>query len=383
MLRLKPGVESTDKDHNGHNGSNSEVLSQNAFIKTLCLERKRTERSRRPFVLMLVDGGTPATDAKNNPLFANILCALSASSRETDIKGWYKAGSIIGVIFTEIGTSTAACAVDAVSKKTSIAFSIKLSAEQLSELDVSFHVFPEDCDKERAEGSSDSILYPDLENHKLSSTSVLRLVKRAMDIMGSLSALILFSSLIIAIAVIIKVTSKGPMFFRQDRLGQYGKKFRMLKFRSMYFPNNHNVHEEYVKQLISGNAKSNAVDGNPHLVYKLTRDLRITPVGRLLRRTSMDELPQFFNVLAGHMSLVGPRPPIPYEFECYELWHRRRLQFVKPGITGLWQVSGRSRMKFDEMVRLDLSYARSWSIWLDLKILLQTPKAVLSGEGAY
>jgi lipopolysaccharide/colanic/teichoic acid biosynthesis glycosyltransferase len=117
-------------------------------------------------------------------------------------------------------------------------------------------------------------------------------------------------------------------------------------------------------------------------VYKLTADPRITPIGRFLRKTSLDELPQFFNVLKGEMSLVGPRPPVSYEFESYGLWHRQRLSSVKPGITGLWQVDGRSRVTFDEMVRLDIRYARSWSLWLDLKILVQTPRAVVSGIGA-
>jgi lipopolysaccharide/colanic/teichoic acid biosynthesis glycosyltransferase len=118
-------------------------------------------------------------------------------------------------------------------------------------------------------------------------------------------------------------------------------------------------------------------------VYKITKDPRLTPIGGLLRRTSLDELPQFINVLVGQMSLVGPRPPIAYELDAYDVWHRRRVLEVKPGITGLWQVSGRSRLRFDDMVRLDLRYAQSWSVWLDLKILVRTPKAVLSGDGAY
>jgi lipopolysaccharide/colanic/teichoic acid biosynthesis glycosyltransferase len=118
-------------------------------------------------------------------------------------------------------------------------------------------------------------------------------------------------------------------------------------------------------------------------VYKITNDKRITPIGKFLRRTSLDELPQFLNVLWGDMSLVGPRPPIPYELAAYQTWHRRRLLDVKPGITGLWQVTGRSTVKFDEMVRLDLRYATSWTPWLDLRILLQTPLAVIKGSGAY
>ncbi len=121
----------------------------------------------------------------------------------------------------------------------------------------------------------------------------------------------------------------------------------------------------------------------PKVVYKITNDPRITPLGRFLRKTSLDELPQFINVLKGEMSLVGPRPPIPYELENYDAWHRHRLLGKKPGITGLWQVKGRSKTTFDSMVRLDLQYIREWSLWLDVKLLLQTPLAVLRGKGAY
>ena len=140
---------------------------------------------------------------------------------------------------------------------------------------------------------------------------------------------------------------------------------------------------EFVKQYIEGSGKSPAAGSKGGLPYKITDDPRVTRIGRCLRRTSLDELPQFFNVLRGEMSLVGPRPPIPYEIEAYDIWHRRRLMEVKPGITGLWQVKGRSRVTFDDMVRLDLEYARMWSVRLDLKILLQTPRAVLFGGGAY
>jgi lipopolysaccharide/colanic/teichoic acid biosynthesis glycosyltransferase len=118
-------------------------------------------------------------------------------------------------------------------------------------------------------------------------------------------------------------------------------------------------------------------------VYKITEDSRVTPVGRFLRKTSLDELPQFLNVFRGEMSLVGPRPPIDYELDAYDIWHRRRVLEVRPGITGLWQVNGRSSLRFDDMVRLDLKYAEAWSLWLDFKILLQTPRAVFSREGAY
>ncbi|TME31012.1 MAG: sugar transferase, partial [Chloroflexi bacterium] len=142
-------------------------------------------------------------------------------------------------------------------------------------------------------------------------------------------------------------------------------------------------HVEFIKQFIAGKGDAQAGAAADGGVYKLTQDPRVTPVGRLLRKTSLDELPQLVNVLTGEMSLVGPRPPIPYELEAYDLWHRRRLLEAKPGITGLWQVTGRSRLRFDDMVRLDLRYAKGWSLWLDLKILLRTVRVVLSGAGAY
>jgi lipopolysaccharide/colanic/teichoic acid biosynthesis glycosyltransferase len=156
-----------------------------------------------------------------------------------------------------------------------------------------------------------------------------------------------------------------------------------LKFRSMYVNNDAAVHKEYVQSLIAGKAAKQPSNGNGHGVYKLTKDSRITRVGSFLRKTSLDELPQFLNVLKGEMSLVGPRPPVPYEVEAYDIWHRRRLLEAKPGITGLWQVSGRSRVTFDDMVRLDLHYARTWSPWMDIKILWRTPGAVVLGEGAH
>jgi lipopolysaccharide/colanic/teichoic acid biosynthesis glycosyltransferase len=180
----------------------------------------------------------------------------------------------------------------------------------------------------------------------------------------------------------VKLTSRGPILFRQERVGQYGRKFSFLKFRSMYTACDDTVHREFTKQFISnidGGTESHSVQKS----YKLVADKRVTRVGHFLRRTSLDELPQFLNVLKGEMSLVGPRPPLPYEVENYHTWHRARLLAAKPGITGLWQVRGRSRVKFDDMVRMDLRYANSWSLWLDVKILLETPLAVFSGSGAH
>jgi lipopolysaccharide/colanic/teichoic acid biosynthesis glycosyltransferase len=150
----------------------------------------------------------------------------------------------------------------------------------------------------------------------------------------------------------------------------------------MYFLNDAKIHQDYVRRFICGKEECKQSDGNGG-VYKLKGDPRITPVGHFLRRTSLDELPQFFNVLRGEMSLVGPRPPVPYETEAYDIWHRRRFLEAMPGITGLWQVNGRSKCTFDEMVRLDIKYANNWSLGLDLQILLETPRAVFFADGAY
>jgi lipopolysaccharide/colanic/teichoic acid biosynthesis glycosyltransferase len=164
------------------------------------------------------------------------------------------------------------------------------------------------------------------------------------------------------------------------RVGQQGKLFSFFKFRSMYVNSNAAIHKEYTTRFISHGQAASDTDA---AIYKITNDPRITRVGRVLRQTSLDELPQLWNVLRGEMSLVGPRPPLPYELKCYAAWHHRRVLEVKPGMTGLWQVTGRSRTTFNDMVRLDLRYVQQWSIWLDFKILLQTPKAVLMGNGAY
>jgi lipopolysaccharide/colanic/teichoic acid biosynthesis glycosyltransferase len=347
----------------------------------LSLERRRAERSGRQFVLMLLHVGRALQAHKRDGVLPKVGLALSRSTRETDLIGWYERGSIIGVILTEIDPVDINAVLNAVHNKIGAALRAELSLREVNDIHISFHLFPEDWDAQDRESPADSRLYPDL--LKGDPKTIYRIVKRAMDVVGSITALILFSPLFVLISAVIKLTSKGPTFFKQERVGQYGRRFTFLKFRSMYFGNDPKIHQEYVKQFISGKSDPVGPEGNHRAVYKLKDDPRVTPVGRLLRKASLDELPQFLNVLKGDMSLVGPRPPIPYELEKYDQWHRRRLLEAKPGITGLWQVNGRSKTKFDDMVRLDLEYARTWSPWLDVKILLKTPRAVLSAEGAY
>ena len=305
------------------------------------------------------------------------MSALSTWTRETDVIGWYKYNLAIGGIFTELRIYDKS-ALSTIQAKVLATLRNNLTSGELNQIKISFHVFPDEQSDEKRMGPTSSTLYPDVSKWA-NSRGFPSAVKRIMDIVGSALAISLSAPLFLLIAIAIKATSKGPVLFRQRRIGQYGKSFVFLKFRTMYEDNDSTVHEEYVKQLIAGKAKQNPSNGSGQCVYKLTSDSRITRVGRFLRNTSLDELPQLFNVLKGGMSLVGPRPPIPYEVDSYELWHRRRFLEVKPGMTGLWQVSGRNRIKFDDMVRLDLTYARIWSPWLDLKILFRTPLAVLEG----
>lgn len=356
-------------------------LSQEAFHNIIALERKRSERSRQPFQLVLVDSGASLQNGHNKELLLAVLGALSSSIRETDAAGWYAEGVVVGVMFTEIAQGDKASIVPNMMKRVSERLSSALETERFNQIRLSFHLFPDDWDHDGPGRASYAMLYPDLAARDCSQRT-LYAVKRAMDIIGSALAVIALAPVLMLIAIAIKLTSKGPVFFRQIRVGRGGKHFTFLKFRSMYVNNNANEHKEYVQQLIGGTAARVSDAGGPG-VFKLTNDRRVTVVGRFLRRTSLDELPQFFNVLSGEMSLVGPRPPIPYEVEAYDIWHRRRLLEAKPGITGLWQVNGRSRVKFDEMVRLDLQYARNWTPWMDLWILLRTPAAVVLGEGAH
>jgi lipopolysaccharide/colanic/teichoic acid biosynthesis glycosyltransferase len=359
------------------------TLGEEAFQRMISLERKRSERSRKPFLLMLVDmGDHKQPSEKAAKALGSILSAVSACTRETDVVGWYKNRCSIGVMFTEIGLEDRASVLSTMITRVSDTLKNTLSFEQFNQVNLSFHLFPEDWDSSDQQRPSNPVLYPELEKRD-QARKFFSVIKRAMDIVGSLAALIFFSPVFFAIALAVKLTSRGPVFYRQTRVGQHGNPFVFLKFRSMKANNDASKHKEYVRSMIAGKAETHPTNGNGNGVYKMTADPRITRVGAFLRRSSLDELPQFLNVLKGEMSLVGPRPPIPYEVDAYDFWHRRRLLEAKPGITGMWQVNGRCRIKFDDMVRLDLHYARHWSPWLDIKILLRTPAVVVLGDGAH
>ena len=361
--------------------SERSALSEELFQRTIVIERKRTERSGSPFLLMLLDSGTHKPSEEVSKTLDGVISALMLSTRETDVIGWYKDRVTIGALFTGLISENKSAAMGAILDRISVTLRDSLGTEQFNQISMSFHFYPETWSDDMHDDDPNAALYPDMVSRDRSRQIQVRL-KRMIDIAGSGMGLLLCSPLWLMIALAIKVSSKGPILFKQQRVGQHGRCFTFLKFRSMYLDNDPCVHQEYVRSLIAGqiDGTKSSSEGS---VYKLTNDRRITRVGNLLRRTSLDELPQLLNVLRGDMSLVGPRPPIPYEVAVYQTWHLRRVLEVKPGITGLWQVNGRSRVTFDDMVRLDLRYARSWSPLLDIKILLLTPRAVLMGNGAY
>ena len=359
------------------------ILDESSFRDMIALVRKRSERSRKACALILVSTNEPLVEPQRHILLERAAFALAALTRDTDVTGWYESGAVVGVIFTDIVAEQKHSVIESILSRVSGTLQDSLTLEQFDQLSLSMNCYPEDWQHEVSRRPSNPALYPDLvsrdDSRRISIT-----VKRAMDIVGSALALLMCAPVFLVVGIAIKLSSSGPVFFRQQRVGQYGKSFVMFKFRSMHVNNDPTVHKQWFQSFHSGKAERHRTnDDTGSGTYKLPNDPRVTRVGRFLRRTSLDEVPQFINVLKGEMSLVGPRPPIPYEVDAYQAWQRGRILQAKPGLTGLWQVSGRSRVSFDEMVRLDLRYARTWSIWLDIKILLRTPAAVFFGEGAY
>jgi lipopolysaccharide/colanic/teichoic acid biosynthesis glycosyltransferase len=350
------------------------VVNEAIFRSVLVRERKRADRSNGAFILLLLEINNPGSSSE----WRHAIEALAAVKRDSDVIGWFERGRMVGLIGLEAGVFDAsACA--ALEDRTRGELAKRLDPAAMAHVSIGVHMHPAPpAAAAKSVEPVDPLLVALRPRNDRSATAR---IKRGLDIVGSLTLLLLVGPLFLIIAAAIRLTSPGSVFFRQVRVGQDGKPFTILKFRTMHANADHALHRDYVSWFIqsSGQVQEGSHNGG---VFKLTHDPRITAVGRFLRKTSLDELPQFLNVLSGEMSLVGPRPPIPYELEGYKPWHCRRVLDAKPGITGLWQVSGRSRTTFDEMVRLDLRYARTRTFWTDIKILLATPGAVISGKGA-
>ncbi|MDR3579660.1 MAG: sugar transferase [Oryzomonas sp.] len=363
-------------------GLEQEILDEEKFKRVLSRERKRAERSGEPLLLMLFDLADIVDRDVRAHAFAVVTEPIPGVIRQTDVCGWLNASELLGILFTDIARNDVKQAIQTVESKVRGCIKAKFLPSVYQKIRLSVLVFPDAYGGQEEGDWFNPLFYPEIYPHD-TATRVAEGCKRFMDLVGSFMALLLLSPLFLVIAVLVKLTSPGQVFFRQVRVGQYGRLFTILKFRSMQVNNNDSIHREYIRKFIVNDMKGGPSSGGEGVVYKMRDDPRITPIGNFLRKSSLDELPQFFNVLKGEMSMVGPRPPIPYEVENYAPWHRYRIFVRKPGITGLWQVKGRSMTTFDDMVRLDLQYSRTWSLWLDIKLLLATPGVVIRGKGAY
>lgn len=362
---------------------NKSLIPEESFKTMVEVERKRSDRSGKPFLVMLLDltsiinGKDRYSSGRNSILkfFNKVVKTITVETRDIDIKGWYETGKSIGILFTEITPEGKDKILEKINRSLR-----KVFREIASRINISCHWYP--MDHSEFGNGEVQIFYPDPSQLSLRK-KISRISKRSIDILGSLLGLLIFSPVFLVASIIIKCSSAGPVFFRQERVGKGGKIFRIYKFRTMTVKNDESEHREYMKQFIRGQAQAVEDETTGMKVFKMTNDSRVTSIGKILRKTSLDEVPQFINVLLGDMSLVGPRPPIPYEFKEYNLWHRRRVLESKPGITGYWQIEGRSMTSFDGMVRMDIRYINTRSTLFDLKVILKTPLALFTAKGAY
>jgi exopolysaccharide biosynthesis polyprenyl glycosylphosphotransferase len=340
-----------------------DILPKQHFLKQLQREKSRTDRSKAPLSIALFSPEGSESDV------TAVLELLQESKRETDTLG-YLGEDRIAILLPDTNEQGAQSLAQKIAHRAS---NLPLSTVTRTYPDQLF----DNLIAEKQEVPEHYPLLPE----EATEPNRGYVLKRGLDIAGAIVALLLLSPLMLVTAIAVALSSPGPVIFRQIRLGRRGVPFVFYKFRSMYCNADDRIHREYVARLIAGAEGANQGEpGKP--LYKLKSDPRVTPVGRFIRKTSLDELPQLFSVLKGDMSLVGPRPPLPYEVERYQSWHLRRILEVSPGITGLWQVEGRSKTSFDEMVRLDLRYIRNRSLRLDLEILFKTVKVVFKCDGA-
>jgi exopolysaccharide biosynthesis polyprenyl glycosylphosphotransferase len=349
-------------------GQFPQVMSEALFHDAIIRQRRRADRFEEAFVLVLISLSREVRQSR----WEQLVEALSNTKLDVDLIGWFKHGSVLGLVRSFVdcdGPEMTATLADALRRE----LARVVTSDTADGCSIRLEVYSPHCEV------GATVLF-DAEKTRRNRRTARDAAKRALDITGSLAFLFAFSPVFAAVAALVKLTSNGPVFFRQQRVGYAGRPFTMLKFRTMQMNADPRIHQQYVESFIHSNRQS---ESNDSVVFKIVNDPRVTPIGRFLRKSSLDEFPQFWNVLKGEMSLVGPRPPLTYEVARYKPWHHRRVLDAKPGITGLWQVTGRSRTTFDEMVRLDLRYAKCSSVWMDLKILLATPRAVLSGRGAH
>ncbi len=365
----KAGVVTFLKSQHPRKSRKFHVLAASLFQEEVRRERSRSDRSKAALSLIIIQLNA---DAHLNPEnLQSILYLLHHNLRDLDSIGMLEP-NVLAVLLPDTDKAGAQhVAGKIIGQKNPSVSSIEVSAYP-------DRLFENLLDVKESEDDIDSVL---LLNTPISRPAQSAL-KRLFDIFGALTGIVVLAPLMLVTMIAIKLSSPGPMIFRQVRLGKDFVPFTFYKFRSMHTDADDRVHRDYLKALINGDDSSTNQEPAGEPLYKIKSDSRVTGVGRWIRKTSIDELPQLFNVLKGDMSLVGPRPPIPYEAESYQSWHLRRILEVKPGLTGIWQVEGRSKTSFDEMVRMDLSYSRDWSLLLDIKLIFQTVWVVLNCRGA-
>jgi lipopolysaccharide/colanic/teichoic acid biosynthesis glycosyltransferase/GGDEF domain-containing protein len=386
------------------------IYSQPQFLERLIEERNRSDRTRSPFTLVVLPVDASHLDTANGNGIYHTVDALARTMRRSDLWGHYGHDKL-GLLLTDTNEVAARRLISRLAHHVSVHTNSEPPPLKLKPGRYSLIEYPKTLEqylvKEIVECSEPTEDPASLEGNggrtlpgngrgelsllEQTSLSARRMAhgfnarfyekgKRCIDVAGAIVGLLITAIASVPIALLIKTTSRGPVLFKQKRIGRKGQEFTFLKYRTMYHNCDQTLHKEYMERLIRDEAEKRELKGETY--YKLADDPRITPVGRYLRKGSIDELPQFYNVLRGEMSLVGPRPPIAYEVRKYEAWQLRRILEAKPGITGLWQVSGRSTMTFKEQVRLDLRYLENQSLWQDIKILFKTIKVVFVTKDA-
>jgi lipopolysaccharide/colanic/teichoic acid biosynthesis glycosyltransferase len=345
----------------------ADVLPKREFAVQLRREKRRADRSKSPLSIVLFHSELESGNLSGKTV--QLLELMLESSRETDVVGYLGEGMVAVLLPDTNAHGTRSFAEKVRGGANRLGYSMTMSSYPDA-------VFEALAETEHGEVGSGPLFL----DAGLRRQPVAEAIKRAIDVLGAASAIVMLSPIMLATALAVAASSRGPVFYKQVRLGRGGLPFVFYKFRSMYSNVDDRIHREYVSRLIEAGSKPAAVGSNAW--SKLQSDPRITPIGRFIRKTSLDELPQLFNVLKGDLSLVGPRPPIPYEVERYQAWHLRRILEIKPGVSGLWQVEARGGTTFEDMVRLDLRYVRMWSLALDLRIMLKTCLVVVRRSGA-
>ena len=341
------------------------VLPRDHFLMALQRERRRADRTKSPLSIALFQDEGARGDALVRG--TELLALFRKQKRETDILG-------------TLGDCTIALILPDTNSQGTQVFARRLAARMRAlQFSLTMGTYPDDLFNDLLKGRLRDLAqaHPLFIDRRSSPDAVAKFVKRSIDVAGAAMGIVLLSPVMLVTAATIALTSPGPVIYRQIRLGKGGVPFTFYKFRSMSADGGDQIHREYVVSLISAGQGRTGDGSAPKPWSKLQADPRVTPVGRFIRRTSIDELPQLFNVLKGDLSLIGPRPALTYEAQEYRSWHLRRILEVKPGVSGLWQVEGGSNTTFDEMVRLDLRYVRTQSIMLDLKIMVKTIQVIL------